>query len=415
MSLRAYSFLAGLAALVASPAAAQSTVATGTWSAGGDVRLTAADGERSWLDGGLGKLGSERGVNATLGRADLSWQPRFGWDLSGVVVGTLQGGPGRITGGISQAYLAIKPLQGGRLRWSGRLGLLWPPVSLEHGGADWHVTDTITPSAINSWIGEEVRPAAVEASLTATLGEHRLVVSGAAIAANDTAGALLTYRGWALHDRVTLAGRAQPLAILSEEIEAAQPHFTHPLLDVKPGFARRPGYYGRLGWSPPLPFHLELFHYDNRGDPEAVNADLEWGWRTRFTNLGAVVDLAPATRLKVQALTGRTRMGLVEDGRIWIDNRFRSAFALLVHDLPRGGVAARVEAFGTRNRGRYIDDEYDERGWAATLAGHRELTPATSLWLEAIHIASRREQREDIGLEPSQSQDQLQASLRFRW
>ena len=47
---------------------------------------------------------------------------------------------------------------------------MWPPVSLEHEGADWHVQDSITPSAINSWIGEEVRPVALEGTLAANLG-----------------------------------------------------------------------------------------------------------------------------------------------------------------------------------------------------------------------------------------------------
>src|SRR5215208_738265 len=64
----------------------------------GDVRLVAADGERSWVDGGFGKLrsgGSHDGdlrVRPELGNVSLIWQPRFTWSLSATVVGSLQGG-----------------------------------------------------------------------------------------------------------------------------------------------------------------------------------------------------------------------------------------------------------------------------------------------------------------------------------
>src|SRR3954449_3273204 len=171
----------------------------------GDVRLVAIDGEKSWVDGGYGKLRSSGGgedfrVRPQLGNANLIWQPQFTWSLSATIVGSLQGGD-RIEAGLSQAYLSFKPMRGGKIAFSARAGLMFPPVSLEHEGADWHVRDSITPSAINSWIGEEVRPLAIEGTVTASLGAHRLRATAALIAANDTSGTLLTFRGWALHDR----------------------------------------------------------------------------------------------------------------------------------------------------------------------------------------------------------------------
>ena len=55
--------------------------------------------------------------------------------------------PGRRAdrGGLSQAYLTFKPMRGSKVAFSARAGLMWPPVSLEHEGADWHVNDSITP------------------------------------------------------------------------------------------------------------------------------------------------------------------------------------------------------------------------------------------------------------------------------
>ena len=106
------------------------------------------------------------------------------------------------------------------------------------------------------------------------------------------------------------------------------------------GFARRPGYYAKLAWQPPVPVRIELFRYDNRADPEDVNRDLEWGWRTHFNNVGLVAKLGGGAELKVQAMEGRTRMGFVEpDGRRWVDNRFRSAFALLTRPFGPVGLA----------------------------------------------------------------------------
>src|SRR5206468_6826133 len=262
-----------LAALWAQPASAEAHLVTpDAFELSGDVRLVGVDGERSWLDGGFGALRSGRDndfrVQPQLGNVSLVWKPQLTWSLGAVVVGELQGGA-RTEAGLSQAYLTYRPMRSGKLAVSARAGLMWPPVSLEHEGADWHVKDSITPSAINSWIGEEVRPIAAEATVTASLGAHKLRATAALMAANDTSGTLLTFRGWALHDRTTLAFNRQPLPPLGD-FTGLQAPYTHPLLDVHPGFGRRLGYYAKLAWQPPLPIRLEIFRYDNRAFPEDV-------------------------------------------------------------------------------------------------------------------------------------------------
>src|SRR6059058_4047477 len=252
-----------LAALCANPAEAQTRLFTpDTFEITGDLRLVVVDGEKSWVDGGFGKLRSgsdgELRVQPQLGNVSLIWKPQFSWSLGAVVVGALQGGQ-HTQAGLSQSYLTFRPMRSDRVGFSARAGLMWPPVSLEHEGADWHVKDSITPSAINSWIGEEVRPVAIEGTLATSLGEHKLRATAALFAANDTAGTLLTFRGWALHDRMTLAFRRQPLPALKDDVGSYQAPFTHPLLDVGRGFARRPGYYANLVWQPPIPVRFELF------------------------------------------------------------------------------------------------------------------------------------------------------------
>ncbi len=410
-----------LAALWPSPAQADSGLdlfSPSTLELSGDLRLVGVDGERSWIDGGFGKLRSgsdgDFRVRPQLGNVSLVWKPQFSWSLGATIVGSLQGGE-RTEPGLSQAYFTFKPMRGEKIALSARAGLMFPPVSLEHEGADWRVKDSITPSAINSWMGEEVRPVAVEGTLSATIGQHRVRATAAAMAANDTSGTLLTFRGWALHDRVTLAFKRQRLPPLDEVVAGYQAQFTHPLLDVGNGFADRPGYYAKLEWQPPIPVRFELFRYDNRADPEAVNQDLEWGWRTAFNHIGIVARLGGETTLKAQAMDGRTRMGFVEAvGRRWVDNRFRSAFVLLTRPIGPFGLATRIESFETRNHGSDIRDEYNDTGWAAMVAGTRDFGQFTGL-VELLHVSSRREDRANLGLDPRQHQTQLQAEVRTRW
>ena len=409
-----------LAGLWASPATARSDLelfGADNFELSGDVRLVAVDGEESWVDGGFGKLrsGSADDVRLTpqLGNASLVWKPQFTWSLGAVVVGSLQGGE-RTEAGLSQAYLSFRPMRGDTLALSARAGLMWPPISLEHEGADWHVKDTITPSAINSWIGEEVRPVAAEATVTAGIGEHKIRATAAVMAANDTAGTLLSFRGWALHDRTTLAFHREPLPPFDGEMAEYQAPYTHPLLDVAPGFAHRLGYYAKLAWQLPVPVRIEFFRYDNRANPEDANIDPEWGWRTAFNHIGLVADLGSGGELKAQAIDGRTRMGFREPDKRWIDNRFRSAFAMATQAFGRVRISVRGDVFDTRNSGTLWDNEYDESGWSAMVAAKHDWTLLTGL-IELLHVSSKREDREEVGIEPRQHQTQLQAELRMHW
>jgi hypothetical protein len=410
-----------LAGLCAAPAHADSDLklfTPDTLEVVGDERAVGIGGEKSWVEGGFGKLrsgGTKAGdfhLRPELGNVNLIWQPQFNWSLSATVVGSVQGGE-RTQAGLSQAYLTFRPMRSDKLAFSARAGLMWPPISLEHEGADWHVKDSITPSAINSWVGEEVRPVAVEGTVAATLGDHKLRATAALMAANDTAGTLLTFRGWALHDRTTLAFRRQPLPPLGD-FTGIQAPYTHPLIDLHQGFAHRPGYYAKLAWQPPMPVRFELFHYDNRANPEDVNLDLEWGWDSKFDNAGIVAELGDGAELKAQVLSGRTHMGYLEDGRRWVNNRFRSAFVLLSRSLGPYGVAVRAEAFGTHNRGSWWTDDYDERGWSAMASAKRDWNHLTGL-VELLHVSSRNGSLEEQGLKPTRRQTQLQAELRTTW
>ena len=169
-----------------------------------------------------------------------------------------------------------------------------------------------------------------------------------------------------------------------------------------------------IAWQPPIPLRLELFRYDNRANPEDVNTDGEWGWRTQFNEVGLVADLGSGAELKAQALQGRTRMGFAMPTQRWIENRFRSAYVLVTRPFGPIGLTARLDVFDTRNRGSIVDHEYDDRGWAAMLAAKHDWKHFTAL-AEVLHVSSRRDQRLTVGLMPRQRQNQLQAELRIHW
>src|SRR3954465_14580889 len=126
-----------LAALWASPASASDfkLFTPDTLEASGDVRLVAVDGEKSWVDGGFGKLRSgsngDLRVQPQLGNVNIIWQPQFGWALSATVVGSLQGGE-RTQAGLSQAYLSFRPMRGSKLAVSAPAGLVGAPPRPPH-------------------------------------------------------------------------------------------------------------------------------------------------------------------------------------------------------------------------------------------------------------------------------------------
>jgi hypothetical protein len=163
-----------------------------------------------------------------------------------------------------------------------------------------------------------------------------------------------------------------------------------------------------------VPVRVELFRYDNRADPEDVNADAEWGWRTRFNQVAAVAELGGGAELKAQAMSGHTKMGFPEGERRWVDARFRSAFVLVSKPFGPFGIAARAEAFEVRNHGGVWDSEYDDTGWSAMIAAKREWGAITGL-VELLHVSSKRDDRALVGLESRQRQTQLQAEVRTRW
>lgn len=374
-----------------------------------DARVVAADGEASWIDGGFGKLrfGDEAGVR--LAEAAVAWNPRFTDSLSAVVTAEFQDGADPHID-ISEAYIAWRG-DPGPVRFSARAGLYWPTLSLEHDGLLWTVPDTLTPSAINSWIGEEVKVVGAEVTARGDLFGQSLSGTVGVFGYGDTAGTLLSFRGWALHDLKNTAIGVMPLPPLSPYMAARQAPFTTSLLELD----HRAGVYGRVEWAPSPNLTLDLFGYDNRGDRTSNNDDNEWAWDTRFAAVGLSWRVDGRTTLRAQALDGVTLMGFRSSAlnQIWVDVGFTSAYVSATREMGPGALTGRLDAFATDDHTLTVLDNNDEDGWAATVAWRWDLTPRASLVFEAVRVESDRPSRALAELEPRQVQMQAQTALRY--
>lgn len=380
--------------------------------ASADLRVSVVGGEDSWLDGGFGKLryGGEAGdpqSRLRVAALDLAWKPRFTWNFTGLVSVTYQDQLDSDPD-LSEAFLEFKSSPA-TTRFSARGGLFWPPISQEHSGGSWLVTDSITPSAANSWVGEEVKVLGLEGTVETALGEHDLALTGAAFLHNDMSGTTLSYRGWALHDvRVTMNGDL-PLPPLSPSRRRWQDTITSPFWEVD----GKPGFYARLDWNPPLPVTVNAFYYDNRGDRVSSRA-LQTSWRTRFWNLGAMATLGERTEGKAQVMWGNTLVGPDTPMGIPVDVDFITAYLLVSREVGGGKLTARADWFETRDNSFVARDNNNEQGWAATLAYKRPLVDFADLIVEVLHVSSDRPARaSNAGIAPEQDQTLVQTSVRF--
>ena len=292
-----------------------------------EVRYAHTDDTKSWLDGGLGKTryGSKQGRSAdefavplVALLVDADYQEvvtaHVHLDLDAEPDAALD--RGRV--GLVEAYIGYRNDLSRLFRLRLRGGLFFPPISLEHPGPAWTTVYTITPSAANSWVGEEIRTAGLEARLGVVSGQNELWLTGAAFGGNDPTGTLLAWRGWALHDRQTMSGEKLPLPPISSigpaGLFSRQAPWDSPIREVD----GRVGFYGGARVKVAGRLDLDGLYYDNRGDPAAFDGK-QYAWATRFWNVGARLRLSAGLDLLGQYMDGSTAMGLRPNGVLLAD------------------------------------------------------------------------------------------------
>jgi hypothetical protein len=226
---------------------------------------------------------------------------------------------------------------------------------------------------------------------------------------------LLTFRGWAMHDRqITLFGDL-PLPARSDAWWAPRGRQEHAA-DPSRELDGRAGYYARVEWKMEAPIAIDLMHYDNAGDRESVENG-QTAWETRFTNIGLRARVADDTHILAQAMTGQTIWVRMANGPVpFLDDvDFASAYVMLDHTFGTQGVAARIDAFRTRDNQSFNINSTPENGWALTAAWRNAIGGGLSVVVEGVYMDSDRSERAQVGVDPQQDQVQVQSSLRWEF
>ena len=174
---------------------------------------------------------------------------------------------------------------------SGTLRRVLPAFSLENGDPGWQSPFTYSYSAINTWLGEEIRPLGAEWSLRRRLqgfrSAHEVRAFAAGFYGNDPAGTLLFWRGWSLHDRQS---RLNDELLIPPRPFSTRPQNLSPFMETD----HRPGGYAGVEWRYAQRALVQFARYDNRADPYSFS-DGQWGWGTDFNHLAVQVSLPPSS------------------------------------------------------------------------------------------------------------------------
>jgi hypothetical protein len=299
--------------------------------------------------------------------------------------------------------LDVRPFPTTSVRWHARIGAFFMPVSLENRGIGWTDVYSITPSAVNTWLGEEFRTigAEVEArwlgASSGYLGDVALVA--AAYGWNDPAGVLIAERGFALTDRPStlFGGLGRPPTRFYYEID------------------RKPGYYYGLSWRHHDRLEVRALRYDNHGDPGAATAAGGGAWRTRFSSLGARFEPSAHWTFIAQYLDGDTAVGADSTGDAQFYLKFHAAFALTSFDWARERLTARYDDFHTHQLSGFYGPPSNDAGHSWTFAWSHEWGEHWQLVTEWIRVISRFPPRLALGKPAEQVESQLQIAARYRF
>ena len=380
-----------------------------------DLRLVAADGPDSWTRAGSGKSRYDAHTSGlSVGQAVL----QGGWDLPGALSATASVSasdqhPGVVD--LREAWLGWNPVPTSAWRWRAKAGAFFPPSSVEIGyeGIGWTPTRTVSSSAINSWIGEELRANGVEVQLTRNGrlegSAHSYRFNFALVQGNDPLGTLLAWRGWSVSDRIAGLNEVVQLPDLpiyrrSGEIPQ-QTRNIHPFREVD----GRLGYYGGAEYRYRDKLELAWLHYDNRADPLIVKHG-QYGWHTRFDHFSMVARPGGDWELLAQFMRGSTVMG---PGAVALD--FQAWYALLSHPAGPGLLSLRFDHFGTREHDLFPSDPNSEQGHSVALAFSTNLPGSAVLVSELLLIDSDRAARQLLGEGRRRIERSWMTSLRWQF
>ena len=358
---------------------------------------------KTWIKGGFGKLDNGGGGGqdvAFVGQALADLRLRL--DPSLDLFTRVRAAPDQHAPfDIFEAYARYQPVLTREWVWSNKLGAFLPPISLENESVGWTSPWTLTPSAINTWVGDELRTIGGETELRRRFGNTELGAVGAVYGVNDLAGQLLADRGWVFDSRpVGLLGEPRVPDLLARQQRLSPPLREQPFKPIGGG----PGWYAGGSVSQDELGKLTGLYYDNRADPGAFSG-ADFGWRTKFTSLGVDTAIGHVVLLG-QAMFGSTVIEPFQG--FFATTDFQSAYLLAGHYFGDFRVAARIDLFATQLRNSRGMSGPGETGRAFTVSGSWTPRPWLRLSTELIEVHSYRGQRAAAGLRPTVDEAQLQ-------
>jgi hypothetical protein len=343
-----------------------------------DLRLVGGGPAPSWTDGGPGKMryggsftdsGFQRATRIVMSQAALQVGAFLPWGLRAQAQVNIE--PDIADNYKPWLIEAILRKEWGdeRLGWGMQGGVMHVPFSLENTGPAWSPEFTLSASALDNWLWEDISLAGAEAEGWYVSGSGVRV--GALLGAGyggDQIGRLLALRGWVVGD--TLGGINGDLAL--------------------PVRGQRTNIFSERDQQPALYTWLSLgdeekiasvnFGFmDNRGDESKPAV-----WHAHFTTVGLTLNPFRHFDVLVQYLSGTARVQGPPN-----DSGLSAFYALLSYRYLRQRVSLRYDAFRIHD----LDGgpSTGERGHAETAAYLIDIGLRQRIALEYVWMHSQRD------------------------
>lgn len=393
-------------AFAASVFLAAATARAANWELDLDLRAVTSDATTSVLDGGYSPTRfSERQSGLQLGRLRLALDTPLGevWKLH--LDASAWGNAYRNPVGLTEAYLQFRPYPRDNLRVRMKAGAFFAPVSLENGAAGWASPYTLSYSALNSWLAEEVRTLGLEAKVDWLGTRTGLPFDVGAVAGvfgwNELAGAALADGGFILDDRQT------PLFDRVGRLEDPLGGYLEPFRQID----GRAGYYGGMDLQYPGRLVLTALRYDNRADPTASDAESHViAWHTAFNTAGARMEYGAGWTAIVQWMQGQTE---IAPGGHALEWPFDARYVLLSKRFARRHMlSVRYDRFEVDSRNAEADGAQSGHAWtAAYIFDAGKAWTVTVEWLRVT--SSSYSWSEELDRPGPVTDNQAQLSVRY--
>jgi hypothetical protein len=315
---------------------------------------------------------------------------------------------------VSQAELKYQPLTQSALKYKVRVGMFYPELSVENTDIGWLSPDTYTQSAINSWLGEELRVFGVEASLFKSGRRSSTPWSWDAkiglYKGNDPLGSVIAWRGFAMHDRQSLLDErlefaAYPFVVSENGIN--HPAWVEPFHELD---SRVGGYFG-LHLNYLRRTQLKYYRYDNFADPNVLNSQRLYAWRTKFHSLAIHHQIDKQWQVKAQFMHGATLMG-----NNFVHVEYVAGFIQGTYKPEdKHKLSARIDIFDVHERDDIPEDINTSFGHALTLNYQFKISKHWQIGNE-LHINKNTAlNRTTLGIAPRQHEKQWLFIAEYRF